>query len=65
MTTLGGRPYHRPRHQDDYQEKAAFRRRSVAVFILGYAGIAPCEFREGTQSDDPLFGNPPLRISDS
>ena len=33
------------RHHHDNQRKATFSLRSVAAFMLGYAGIAQCEYR--------------------
>jgi hypothetical protein len=47
------------------QRKAAFRLRSVAVFMLGYAGIAQCEYRDGNESDAPPSGVPPPCVPDS
>ena len=48
-------PHEGSRHHHDNQRKAAFRLRSVAV---GYAGIAQCEYRDGTESDASAVGCP-------
>jgi hypothetical protein len=57
-------PHDGSRHHHDKSAKSRVQAASVAVFKLGYAGIAHCEYRDGTESDAPSSGGSALKYPD-